>query len=236
MRKRFYFLGLIALLSLVLVGCDLPGEASPVTVQSKANGLLPGWLRYESPDDGFTLDVPKSWQKLKVSGEDLKEAVEVVMENNPKLAEYFDTAEFRKQLSGLNRSGVRLLLFDTASDMNTTMFATNLNIIRTDIPDNLSIEEVVDMNLEELERAMGSGLVTDIRREALKMGGIMARKIYYTYRVQVGYDMSVDADVTQYLLVKNGTQYILTFSTSSDEGPYRANEFDKIARTFKLRK
>jgi hypothetical protein len=211
------------------------GAPQPVTVQSKANGLLPGWLRYESPDDGFSLDVPDTWLKLDVSGEDLEAGLKVVTDNNPQLAKYLDTPDFRKQLSGLERSGVRLLLYDTASDVYSTMFATNLNIIRTDVPADMSIEEVVDKNLDELQRAMGSGLITDIQREALKMGGMAARKIYYTYRVKIGYGNSIDADVTQYLLVKNGSQYIVTFSTSSDEGPYRVNEFDKIARTFKLK-
>jgi hypothetical protein len=239
MRKRFSFLGLIALLSLVLYGCDLSdigGAARPVTVQSKAAGLLPDWLRYESPDDGFTLDVPDSWLKFEVSGEDLEAGLKILTENNPGLAEYMDNIDFKRQLSGLARSGVRLILYDTSVDVYTTLFATNLNIIRVDVPDELKLDEVVDKNMEELKRALGSGLVGDIRIEPLKMAGVAARKIYYTYRIQLGYGPSLDADVTQYLLVKKGVQYILTFSTSSDEGPYRANDFDKIARTFKLPK
>jgi hypothetical protein len=239
MRKRFSFLGLIALLSLVMYGCDisdLGGSARPVTVQSKGAGLLPGWLRYESPDDGFSVDLPDTWMKLEVSGEDLEAALKIVSDNNPGLAEYMNEGQFRKGLSNLERAGVRLLLYDTSVDVYTTLFATNLNIIRMGVPGDMKLEEFVDKNLEELKRAMGSGLVTDIRREPLKMGGVAARKIYYTYRIQLGNNYSVDVDVTQYLLVKNGSQYILTFSTSSDEGPYRANEFDKVARTFKLPK
>src|SRR5688572_5415073 len=205
MRNRLYILGLITIFSLALYGCDLSqmGAPQPVTVQSKAQGLPTGWLRYESPDDGFTVDVPKSWQKFDVSGEDLQAGLKIVTDNNPQLAEYMNTDEFRKQLSGLERLGVRLLLYDTSSDVYTTMFATNFNVIRMEVPGNLKIEEVVDKNLEELQRAMGSGLVTDIKREALKMGGMSARKIYYTYRFSLGNGNSIDADVTQYLLIKN---------------------------------
>jgi hypothetical protein len=236
MRVRMMLFSAAVLLLMVLAGCDVGTEAAhkAVTVKSTGAGLQRGWLRYESPE--FSLDVPDTWVKLDVSGEDLQEVLDSVSDSNPRLAQYMKGSEFKRQLSGFAAQGVRLLLYDTDINLDETPFATNLNLVRMKIPKGMKLDEVVRENISELERVFGDGLLTPINREYASLGGKTGEKISYTYRVELPYNGSLDIDLQQIITVKDDMQYILTLTTPNFETRWRARTFDMIAMSFKIPK
>jgi hypothetical protein len=237
MRKRVFPVVLIAILSLVLAGCDFAGagasQPQPITSQTKAKGLAANWVRYESLDEGYSVDLPKSWQKLDLGADEIKAAVDLMRGQNPELAEFMNSAQFRSQMDSMARSGVRLLLYDSNVDYEANMFATNMNLVHMEIPGGMTLDDVVDKNIMELRKVLGNGLASEIDREVAKLGNASARKISYVYQVNAGYRY-VDIVISQYLTVKNNHEYILTFSTTNEEVRWRDAEFDRIARTFKF--
>jgi hypothetical protein len=237
MRRRVLPVALIAIFSLILAGCDFSGMGSsqprPITSQTKAKGLSPNWVRYESLDEGYTVDLPKSWQKLDLGADDVKAAVDLMRGQNPDLAEFMNSSQFRSQMDSMAKSGVRLILYDSNVDYGTTLFATNMNLVHMEIPGGMKLDDVVDKNIMELRKVLGKGLASEIDREVAKLGNASARKISYVYQVNAGYQY-VDIVISQYLTVKDNHQYILTFSTTESEVRWRDSEFDRIARTFKF--
>jgi hypothetical protein len=207
-----------------------------VKVLKKGTGLYQGWIRYQSTSDNFSLDVPDSWLKLELTGGEIEASLGMMKEANPDLGEFLDKNSFRSQLESLVSSGVKLMLYDTKADVSASRFATNLNVLRMEVPSGMSLNEVVEENLAEVRSVIGSGLLNDLGEEEVTLGQTPAYKLSYSYRMNMPDGSFQSAVLIQYILLGGNSEYILTFTTTGLEAGMRYDTFEAIAETFRVHK
>jgi hypothetical protein len=207
-----------------------------VKVVKKAPGLYQGWIRYESASDHFSLDVPESWLKLELTGEEIESSIGMMQEANPDLVAFLDKQSFRSQLEALVSSGVKLMLYDTKADIAASRFATNLNVLRMEVPSGMSLDKVVEENVDEVRSVIGSGLVKDLRQEEVLLGKTPGYKLSYGYGMNMPDGSFQSAELIQYIVLGGNSEYILTFTTTGPEAGLRSINFEAIAETFRVPK
>jgi hypothetical protein len=198
-----------------------------------------GWLHYSNPDEGFSLSVPDSWVIMAPDDEELTSAIDSVKKANPAMAKFMDKGPLRGQLGTLASSGVKMLAYDTRSDVEAMNFATNLNVVRMSVPPGAnSLKQVADVNVKELKRAFGSMMTTDVYQASVKVGKekLPAERLDYNYSAALAGGDVLDASAEQYLLLKDGEEYVFTFTTTSDEVNSLLPTFDRIVASVALTK
>lgn len=93
--------------------------------------------------------------------------------------------------------------------------------------DNVDLETFYNTNVDNLKKALRD--VKIIETGKAFVDGTEARKIVYSHSMG---DMKLR--VLQYFVLKNGTGYIITCTSSEEEFPKYADSFEASVRSFKL--
>src|SRR4051812_29816235 len=154
-----------ALVAIVLAGCSVPGDSVASIQHSKGSYI------YSNPGEGFSLKVPDSWVFISPDSKELEATISKVKQANPALAKSLESGPLKGQFSNMADSGVKILAYDTASDVATTNFATNMNVVHMQVPSEFStLDQVANENVNELKKAYGSMLTTEIERTKTHVG------------------------------------------------------------------
>ena len=200
-----------ATLALMATACG----AEPANQRPQAQGTAAGFTTYAVPPAGFRVAVPECWRVLTaadVFGDD-GAGFDELARGKP------DFARYREVLTAPN-SPVKLIGLDCDTP-------TNLNVIATDVPNDLSFEDFVARSatdFADIERKAAS-----FTREVVTLPVGTALRLSYTSRE----DGDAQAKSTlQYGLVAKGKAYFLTYTTGANRAAEYEQAFERSARSF----
>ena len=189
-----------------------------------------GWQTYTYDDGGFAISLPPDWTHLDLTAEDFDAMMSYASETNPELAGLFSS----ETIQDLATAGIKMMAVDTSMASLGSSINTNMNVLVEDIPLDLSLEKLVDLNIEQLKNMLGEDIV--ITRETVDLGNVKSEKIEYELVTNDVYGNSQDVVYEQYMILKDRMQYVISFTTSKENFPGVHELFDKIALSFMLTK
>jgi hypothetical protein len=176
---------------------------------------------YELTEPEFSLGVPSSWTAI--TRDELEEtgALDRFAKDNPAVAPVLD---------GVLQPGspVKFFALDPSVEHG---FATNVNVVVQDVPDDLELSELAESSAAELESL---GVVQGVKTTEVSLPAGQAVKI--TFRLQARYGTASRTVATlQYALLDDGQSYVVTYSTLPELESRYASAFEESARSFRVR-
>jgi hypothetical protein len=208
-------LGVLLALIPLLSGCHSKGDnatedkitASKVVADSS---LPDGWSRAEAKGDKLSIGIPPSWHAADLTKGQLDKAIAASGDPDPGFASAVKSM-------AANKSFKLLIMHEPEGD-----FATNLTVVEVDAK-GLTLEQVKSANIDGLKGdAKGAPEVSE-----LKVDGTDAVEIKYEHLTSPVKE-ALDADA--YLILKNGKQYLLTFTVP--KGSAISADFASMVKTF----
>jgi hypothetical protein len=209
-------------LTALLSGCGGDdGAPSATNVETKAAGpgVPAGFTVRVVKDQGFSIALPKQWRSIDAHEALNSETMKRFQRANPQLAG-------QMQALAQPNSPLKLLAIGPAGDG----FLTNLNVIVTRIPSEVSFEEWTSAEVKEIEKVPS---VKDVQQEETQLQPGQALHLNYTATFNRT-DGSFEVHVHQWMVKNEGFLYILTYTTSPAQEPKQRQTFDDSAQTFRL--
>jgi hypothetical protein len=166
---------------------------------------------------GFAVSVPGDWRTLdSLEDEDIDEFAE----ENPDFEPFL---RFIKETDALQFIALDPDIKDE--------FATNLNVLVTELPSSVDFDRWIDQNVQTI-RGIPSATVGRATREELPAGRAVHLEWSYEQR-QEGAERRVNAD--QYYLRNGNRVFVLTYTTLPDQAASYRETFARSARSFEVR-
>jgi len=210
----------------------IPGssDAAPLSTLTPTPVVIvvpSGWNQYALADQNFAIALPAKWQRLPVDPQELAASLQTIRQSNPELATVL--GERGPQLMS---SGVKFWAFDLDPDSLKGKFATNLTITHQTLPNQVSFDAYVLVNVNQIDQlATKQGAVNQQRTT---LGNLPAEKIQYNLLVQASDGTALTSAITQYLVLNGEDAYVLTYATRAEQLDQYSTTFDTSAATFRL--
>ena len=185
-----------------------------------------GWSRYTHAENGWGLAVPSDWVYLDLNTDDFDKMLSKMSRSIPALATMYSSDILEEMVS----NDVKLLVVDTKAIEFGLI--TNLSILVTDLEASIDFDFYIKEHIRGLEQTFGENL--QIAEERLNIGGINAAELIYEASVLGADGDPLDAVYTQYLLLKDEKEYILTFITPRNLFESKYPQITIIAQSFDL--
>jgi hypothetical protein len=211
---------LLAAVGVVLIGGLVGGVLAAMSRRDAGRApLKPGWTSRTVSAAGFTIGLPPGW--VSVSTTNAVAAYESLGDVNPKLA-----ALVKDQLASSDL--VKLLAFDTRAATIDQGFPTSLTIAAAPVAEGMDLDAFVAGDVQQLRAVAGSKVTVDTSRLVVPAGE--------TALVQTELPLGGRTSaLNQYLFVRGGFSYVLSFTTlPANRAPY-IPLFEEIARTLRFR-
>jgi hypothetical protein len=199
-----------------------PGKIMPVP-EAKAES---GWPLYEVPAEGFALALPPDWRRFDMNPATFEATMDEMLKKNPELKALL--ANLRQQLA----SGVKFFGFDDST--LGTGFATNVNVLRLQVPPGATLDTVVADAVRQAESL--PTVVKPIHHERVKVAAGEAERFRYKVTIQTPTGQNVSLATTQFILVRGSGSYTVTAVSVSDQEAKYAETFEKIGKSFRFLK
>jgi hypothetical protein len=186
-----------------------------------------GWTNYPVEDENFSIAVPAAWQRLPVSVQELDASLEAIRQSNPDLA-----GTLGASAQQLMRSGVKFWAYDTNPDSLKSKFATNLTVTRQTLPNEVSFDAYVLVNVNQIEQL--SSRQGAVNHQRVTLSNLLAEKIRYNLTFQSSDGTNITSAITLYLLLNRDNAYVLTYATRLEQINHYAATFDQSAATFRF--
>ena len=202
------------------------GFATPVPTSVVV--IVPnGWSEYALPELGFAISIPTTWQRLPVKNQELDAALQSVRQTNPDLANALGT-----NAQALIQNGVKFWAIDLNPETQQAGFATNVTVTRQALPNAVSFDTFVSLNLNQLENLTTRS--SELVHERVAIAGQPAERVRYLLTVNGTGDAPLTAAITQYLVLDKNNAYVLTFATRTDLMNKYRSVFDQSAASMRF--
>jgi hypothetical protein len=190
--------------------------AAFVVVGTAAGSVAGRTTRHPIPTAGISLATPASWRAVDSHAVLASKAVQSLLKENPQLATIIN------QVAGAN-SPVKFLSFDpNVSDH----FATNVNVVVTSVPANVTLPVLASAIAVQLKSL--PGLASPITSSTVTLPiGRAAKESFRLTVVSSGKKLTVQT--LQYVLLRNAQSIVVTFSTTPNQSARRTATFRAIA-------
>jgi hypothetical protein len=101
--------------------------------------------------------------------------------------------------------------------------STNMNVLQTQVPANLTFDQMARIEATQIKRASG---IKDIHQEETSVPA--GRTLHLTYRPRAGFV------VQQYFVRHDNLLYVLTYTSRTADAARYAKSFDQSAHTFQV--
>jgi hypothetical protein len=203
------------------VGFATPAPTSVVVVVPN------GWSEYQDTDNGFAISVPTTWQRLPVKPAELTAALATVRQTDPELA---DTLGANGQ--NFMQNGVKFWAFDLSAETQQAGFATNVTVTRQTLPNAVSFDSFVAINLNQLNALTTRN--SDIINDRVSIAGLPAERVRYLLALNQEAGAPITAAMTQYLVLNGAHAYVLTYATRTDSIQTYQLLFDQSAASLRF--
>jgi hypothetical protein len=208
-------------------------NASPSTVLSTSTipsaSTIPGETEatpdvavYKKPEDGFSIELPVMWNPVDMAR--LDDELRALRERHPQASPLAEP-----MLRTMAAAGTKFCGFDLSSAASG--FAANVNVVKESLPGPVSLDFYVQQNLRLLESA--PTIVKPIRNEPVMLGAGDAVRLNYSININLPTGAN-STSITQYLIVKGTSAYVITFTSLSSDSSKHTSTFDKIAQSFRI--
>jgi hypothetical protein len=188
------------------------------------------WTLFRQAGEGFALSLPGNWQQFDLSKETMTSIMGKMNAANPQLG-----AALSSQVAGMAAQGIKFYAFDLYSPTAATGFATNINVLRQDLPSNPGLDSLIKESIgtlkEQLKAAL-SGPITSSRLTTIA-GDNMGR-INYDIVLNTPDGRALTLSVVQYVYASDNNLYILSCTTTIDRIEEYSHTFELIAQGFYL--
>lgn len=186
-----------------------------------------GWNEYAVPENGFALSVPTTWQRLPVQTQELAAALQTIRQSNPELAQQLgDNAD------SLFAGGVRFWAFDLSPESQQAGFATNVTVTRQVLPNPVSLDTYVSINLNQLNALTTRN--SDIVNERITLAGQPAERVRYLLALNPDNGATITAAITQYLVLNGRSAYVITYATRTNQSDRYNGVFEQSAASLRF--
>lgn len=207
----------------VLAGGCGGKEAAPsgtdVETRAAGPGVPAGFSVRVVEDQGFSIAFPKDWRSIDARAA-LSGGLAAFKKANPQIG---------AAAEGLARpnSPVKLMAIDPSSAAD---FATNVNVLVTPIPAGISFEDWTAAQVSEIRN------VPTVKRFAREETQLRpGRALHLTYRASFNRPGGAFvALIEQYMVKRDDSLYILTYTTKPSSHPRERKVFADSARSFRL--
>ncbi len=186
-----------------------------------------GWSEYALPDSGFAISAPTTWQRLPVQKAELDAALQTVRQSNPELAQALG-----ENAEALVQSGVKFWALDLTPETLQANFATNVTVTRQALPNAVSFDTFIAVNLKQLEAL--SSRNSEIVHERTSIAGQPAERVRYLLTLNREQDAPMTVAITQYLVLNGRNAFALTFATRTDLADKYRGVFDQSAASMRF--
>jgi hypothetical protein len=172
--------------------------------------------RHPIPTAGISLVTPSSWRAVDSRAILSSKGVQAMLKENPQLAAIIN------QVAGAN-SPVKFLSFDPKV---TDHFATNVNVVVTSVPANITFPVLAAAIASQLKSL--PGLASPITSSTVTLP--IGRAVKESFRLTiVSSGKKLTVQTLQYILLRNAQSIVVTFSTTPNQSARRAATFTAIA-------
>ena len=181
-----------------------------------------GTSRHPIPTAGISLATPSSWRAVDSKAVLASKGVQNLLKENPQLASIIN------QVAGAD-SPVKFLSFDPHV---TDRFATNVNVVVSAVPANVSLGALAAAIAAQLKTL--PGLTGTIATSTVKLPiGPASRSTFQLTVVTNGKKLVVQT--LQYAFLRKGQSIVVTFSTTPNQSARRAATFKAIVASIHAR-
>ena len=106
-------------------------------------------------------------------------------------------------------------------------FRENVNVIVNTLPEEISLDEHFQQNLAAIGEALGD--YQELGKGSTTIDKTDTRWLAYSHRME-GYQLKA----LVYIMIKNGREYVITFSANSDDFSRYLNKFETIAHSLRF--
>ncbi len=213
-------------------GLDPPLAPSPTplplpTVITPDDGAPePDWREYNLPEDMLALALPQTWQKVDAASGMLGGTLQTLSRQHSALADLVDNGRARAAAQS-----IRFFAFDFAPASVASGFMTNVSLLRQTLSGSVTLEAFAAANVRELEKI--AQLSGQVEQEAVQLpvGGTL--RLRYQLILQGKNGDPLELYLTQYLLVRGSSAYVLTFATTPPQAEEYAPVFERIGRSLR---
>ncbi len=189
--------------------------ATVATLAVVAVAAASGTSRHPIPTAGISLVTPSSWRAVDSKAVLASKGVQALLKENPQLASIIN------QVAGAN-SPVKFLSFDPHV---TDRFATNVNVVVSAVPANVTLAALASAIASQLKTL--PGLTGAIAMSMVKLPiGPASRAMFQLTVVTNGKKLIVQT--LQYAFLRHGQSIVVTFSTTPNQSAARAATFKTI--------
>lgn len=200
-------------------GCGGKDASTDLETRTAGPGVPAGFTVRAVKDQGFSIAFPKDWRSIDAR-EALGGGLDDFKKANPQIA---------GALEGLARpnSPIKLLAVDPSS---STDFLTNVNVLVTPIPSGISFDQWTSAQVAEIRKVE---TVKGFTREETQLRP--GRALHLTYRATFNRPRGAFvAFIHQYMVKRDDSLYIITYTTTPSSEPRERNVFADSARSFRL--
>ena len=190
--------------------------AALVVAGTAAGSVTGRTTRHPIPTAGISLATPAAWRAVDSRAVIASKAVQSLLKENPQLAAIIN------QVAGAN-SPVKFLSFDPRV---TDHFATNVNVVVTSVPANVTLPVLASAVASQLKTLPGLASPITSSRVTLPIGPAGKESFRLTV---VTNGKKVTVQTLQYVLLLHAQSIVVTFSTTPSQRARRAATFAAIA-------
>ena len=190
--------------------------AALVVAGTAAGSVTGRTTRHPIPTAGISLATPAAWRAVDSRAVIASKAVQSLLKENPQLAAIIN------QVAGAN-SPVKFLSFDPRV---TDHFATNVNVVVTSVPANVTLPVLASAVASQLKTLPGLASPITSSRVTLPIGPAAKESFRLTV---VTNGKKVTVQTLQYVLLLHAQSIVVTFSTTPSQSARRAATFAAIA-------
>jgi protein-disulfide isomerase len=239
-KRLFALLAGLALLSL-LAGCSpkpaptatptpTPTPLPPTPTSASAAALAPApadWNVYQVPDDQYAIALPPSWGNVDMDPGKFSESLDAAKNKYPDVG-----ALVEGDAITLINAGVTFFGFDPSPETVPTGIPTDASVQRQSLGADMTLDEIQQVALAQLESAASVVKPVAYRRVALASGEGLEMRFTANATDQSG--KTFNLAVTQYLVLQKRDIYVVTLSAAAELGGKYASVFEQIGGSLRF--
>lgn len=158
---------------------------------------------------------------------ELDAALQAVRTSNAALAQALG-----ENAEALVQNGVKFWALDLNVEASQADFATNVTVTRQALPNAVSFDTFIAINLKQLETL--SSRNSEIVHERTSIAGQPAERVRYLLTLDRAQATPMTVAITQYLVLNGRNAFVLTFATRTDLIDKYRSVFDQSAASMRF--
>jgi hypothetical protein len=196
------------------------GTVKPVPEEKDDNE----WPLYKVAAEGFSISLPSAWRQFDMSPGSFEKMMKDVTRQNPQFEQL--AGNLRQKVA----AGIKFFGFDETSVKTGNM--TNVSVIRLANPIEISLDQVVEGNIQEFNKL--PAIAKPVPHSRVKTALGEGERFKFVMPVVDPRGRTISTTITMYIFVSGKDNYTVTMTCLTDRDAEYSTTFDKIGQSFRL--